>query len=162
MQIDVTLVLPREAASVPLARHVVSAALQGAGVAHDCVDEAEVAVSEACTNVVVHAHVGNRYEVRINIGDEEMCIEVIDAGADFGGDPVQGVPDYLAEGGRGLALVTALTDKAVFDSVTGGGGSVRLVKRLRWEDEAPLPERAVHLHHEAFRNRGDASGRGGT
>ena len=37
--------------------------------------------------------------------------------------------------GRGIALMRALSDRAVFDTVTGGGGSVHLMKHLRWTDD---------------------------
>jgi serine/threonine-protein kinase RsbW len=139
MQVDVTLALPHDAASVPLARHVVAGALLAAGVTPDCVDEVEVAISEACTNVVVHAASAGRYDVRINISDEQVNMDVVDTGVGFSSPPVE--KDEHSEGGRGLTLMTALTDRAVFDSVTGGGGSVHLSKQLRWKDGAPMHDR---------------------
>jgi serine/threonine-protein kinase RsbW len=156
MQIDVMLTLPRDTASVPLARHVVTAAMEAAGVTPDCVAEAEVAISEACTNVVVHASNGNRYDLRINISDEQVNVDVIDSGIGFGS---RAVPDEPVAGGRGLALMTAFTDKATFDSITGGGGSVHLVKRLRWSDAAPLHERVVRDHVPTVRGQTDGTPR---
>ncbi|HEX2177629.1 MAG TPA: ATP-binding protein [Nocardioidaceae bacterium] len=141
MRIQVVMTLPREAASVPLARRTVAVALSSAGVAHDCVSEIEVALSEACTNVYHHAGEGDDYEVLINIGDEQLTVDVLDSGTGFGHRPtwpVASMPDHSAERGRGLALMTALTDSAVFDTVAGDGGSVHLMKRLRWADHAPL------------------------
>ena len=63
MKIRLALSLPREEISVPLTRHVVSAALLTAGVEPTCVQEVEVALSEACTNAVKHAVDGVSYEV---------------------------------------------------------------------------------------------------
>jgi serine/threonine-protein kinase RsbW len=141
MRIQVVMTLPREAASVPLARRTVAVALSSAGVAHDCVSEVEVALSEACTNAYHHAGEGADYEVVINIGDEQLTVDVLDSGTGFGPRPAgsaASMPDDSAERGRGLALMAALTDRAVFDTVSGNGGSVHLMKRLRWAAHAPL------------------------
>ncbi len=139
MRIQVVLTLPREAVSVPLARHTVSAALQSAGIADDCLAEVEVALSEACTNVFHHAGAGDSYEVAISIGDEQLTMEVVDSGAGFAWRATESaMPHELAEGGRGLALMSAFSDHALFDTVSGDGGSVQLMKRLRWADGAPL------------------------
>jgi serine/threonine-protein kinase RsbW len=139
VRIQVVLTLPREAVSVPLARHTVSAALQSAGIAEDCLAEVEVALSEACTNVFHHAGAGESYEVAINIGDEQLTMEVVDSGGGFGWRaPESTMPHEMAEGGRGLALMSAFSDHALFDTMSGDGGSVHLMKRLRWTDGAPL------------------------
>jgi serine/threonine-protein kinase RsbW len=122
-----------------LARHTVSAALQSAGIAEDCLAEVEVALSEACTNVFHHAGAGESYEVAINIGDEQLTMEVVDSGAGFGWQSTQStMPHEMAEAGRGLALMSAFSDHALFDTVSGDGGSVHLMKKLRWTDGAPL------------------------
>src|SRR5262245_24344846 len=112
--------LPCEAVSVPLTRRTVSAALSVAGVESDCLGEVEVALSEACTNVLCHAAEGDAYEVAVNISDHQLTMDVIDFGAGFAHVP-QGssMPDPTAESGRGLALMDAFTDQALFDSVSG-------------------------------------------
>ena len=84
MKIQLALSLPREEISVPLTRHVVSAALLTAGVRPTCVQEVEVALSEACTNAVKHAVDGVSYEVQVGITEEAVSIEVVDAGSGFG------------------------------------------------------------------------------
>jgi serine/threonine-protein kinase RsbW len=134
VRIQVALTLPREASSVPLARHTVSAALRSAGVAADCLAEIQVALSEACTNVFRHADAGDSYEVLIKVEDEELTMEVNDEGPGPG-ERLPRMPDTSAESGRGLALMAAFSDLAVFDSVVGDGGSVHLMKRLQWDGE---------------------------
>jgi serine/threonine-protein kinase RsbW len=139
MRIQLALSLPRETVSVPLTRHTVSAALYTAGVEPTCVDEVEVALTEACTNAVMHATGGVTYEVLVGISDEQVTIEVVDSGSGFGQRATtrEGT-DHGSENGRGMGLMHALTDLAVFDSVTGGeGGSVHLTKHLRWIEGAP-------------------------
>jgi serine/threonine-protein kinase RsbW len=141
MKVELALSLPREEISVPLARHVVSAALSTAGVDPACVHEVEVALSEACTNAVKHSVDGVSYEVAIGISDEQVAIDVIDSGSGFGqrhatttdGD------DHWSENGRGIKLINALTDLAIFDSVDGEGGSAHMTMKLRWVQGLPRP-----------------------
>jgi len=137
MRVQLALSLPREAISVPLARHVVSAALLTAGVEPTCVHEVEVALSEACTNAVKHAVEGVVYDVTVAITDEQVSIEVIDSGSGFGQHQTTNGHDHLALDGRGIALIHALTDLAIFDSINGEDGSVQLTKRLRWRQGTP-------------------------
>ncbi len=138
MRIQVVMTLPREAVSVPLTRRTVSAALAVAGVDSECLAEVEVALSEACTNVLCHSMRGDAFEVAVNISDHHLTMDVIDFGVGFGQfQPGWSMPDPTAESGRGLALMEALTDQATFDSVSGNGWVVHLTKRLRWAPDAP-------------------------
>ncbi len=142
MRIQVVLTLPREAVSVPIARHTVSAALERAGIEENCLAEVQVALSEACTNVFQHAEHGDSYEVVINVDDEQLTVDVVDSGQGFEPHaPVTDLPDPSSERGRGAALMHALTDHTAFDSVAGGGGSVHLMKRLEWAADAPVRRR---------------------
>jgi serine/threonine-protein kinase RsbW len=50
VQLELALSLPREQRSVPVARHLVRAAMRTLGVDADCTSDVEVALSEACTN----------------------------------------------------------------------------------------------------------------
>jgi serine/threonine-protein kinase RsbW len=140
MSSQIVMVLPPEAASVSVARHTLAEALTNADVTPDCVYDAQVALSEACTNVFHHVTAGENFEVLMNIGDVELTLHVLDSGPGF---PINGHqadwPEVYAENGRGMALMTALTDDANFD-FQNGGGSVRLKKRLfRNADTAVLP-----------------------
>jgi serine/threonine-protein kinase RsbW len=145
MRVELGLSLPREEISVPLTRHVVSAALSTAGVLPACVQEVELAVSEACTNAVQHAVEGVSYEVLILITDEQVAIDVIDSGSGFGQREVPtDEVDHWSENGRGLRLIHALSDLAIFDSVEGESGSVHLKMGLRWwEGARPVPAKSA-------------------
>lgn len=149
MHIQVVLTLPREAVSVPIARHTVSAALERAGIDRECLHEVQVALSEACTNVFQHAKEGDTYDVVISLDTERLTVDVLDSGAGFsGGTPPQGLPEDTSETGRGVTLMQAFTDHTSFDSVASGGGSVHLVKQLRWSEDAPLHRIRRALGHE--------------
>jgi serine/threonine-protein kinase RsbW len=140
MSSQIVLMLPPEAASVSVARHTLAEALTIADVTPDCIYEAQVALSEACTNVFHHVTAGENFEVLINIGDLELTLHILDSGPGFpiNGHPQVIWPDVDAENGRGMALMTALTDEANFD-FQNGGGSVRLKKRLLRNAEEALP-----------------------
>jgi serine/threonine-protein kinase RsbW len=139
MSSQIVMMLPTEAASVSMARHTLAEALRIAGVAPDCIHEAQIALSEACTNVFHHVAAGQKFEVLINIGDVDLIMYILDSGPGFpNGRQLADWPDVTAENGRGMALMTAFTDDARFESVNGGG-SVRLTKRLRWSAERALP-----------------------
>jgi serine/threonine-protein kinase RsbW len=146
MKVELALSLPREGISVPLARHVVSAALSTAGVDPACVHQVEVALSEACTTALQHAVDGVSYEVAIGISDEQVAIDVIDSGSAFGQRPAStDGRDRWSENGHGLKLIHALSDLAIFDSVEGEGGSVHLRMRLQWFQgtQRPGPAQSV-------------------
>ncbi|MGH3356549.1 MAG: ATP-binding protein, partial [Nocardioidaceae bacterium] len=109
--------------------------LSRAGLAGDCLAEVEVALSEACTNVFMHARKGDTYEVAINVGEEFLTVDVTDTGGGFEpGAPPSTLPGPTAESGRGTTLMRAFTDRTTFDSIADGGGSVHLTKKLRWAD----------------------------
>lgn len=144
MSIVVVLALPRDAASVPLARHTARAALVRAGVTAECADEVEVALSEACTNAFRHADRGDTFEVVLNLGDDDLTVDVMDEGTGVKPAVPVRMPSPSADGGRGVSLMSAFSDQVVFDSVTGHGGWVRLRKRLRWTDDAPFNGRCNH------------------
>jgi serine/threonine-protein kinase RsbW len=147
MRIVVVLALPRDAASVPLARHTAKAALVRAGVTSECADEVEIALSEACTNACRHAQSGDSFEVVLNVGDDDLTVDVLDEGTGVQQAMPVMMPSPSADNGRGVSLMAAFSDQVVFDSVTGNGGWVRLRKRLRWAEDAPFDDRCTQRQH---------------
>ena len=138
MSIQIVMMLPPNAASVTMARHTLAEALEVARVARECIDEAQVALSEACSNVFHHVGDDDNFEVLINIGDIELTMHILDSGPGIPGTRrLANWPEHSAENGRGLALMTAFTDQATFDT-DHGGGSVRLKKRLRWRTDTGI------------------------
>ena len=130
MSIQIVMMLPPEAASVSLARHTLAEALRVADIEPECVHEAQVALSEACTNVFHHVAAGATFEVLINVGDVELTMHILDSGPGFPrGHRLVDWPEDTSENGRGIALMRAFSDHASFES-ENGGGSVRLKKTL--------------------------------
>ena len=137
MQVSFRLSLPRDEASVPVTRRLIAQALRVVGVDPDTVSDVEIALSEACANVLRHAQMGDSYEVRAGFDQELAFLEILDQGAGFADTSGPRVDDD-AESGRGVALMRALMDKVHFESRIGDGSSVVLEKRLRLLPDSPL------------------------
>jgi len=140
MEIAFTLNLPRDELSVPVVRHICRDALDKLGVSGACVSDIELAVTEACTNVLDHAvGTGDDYEVEVQV-DESTCeIRVIDKGAGFdGGDHGHDTMSGTAESGRGIFLMRAMVDDLSFVSEPEKGTVVHLVKNLDLEEHSLL------------------------
>jgi serine/threonine-protein kinase RsbW len=138
MAMNLELVLPRDTATVPLVRHLLKHTLVEFGVSPECVSDVEVAVTEACANVVEHASGDDEYEVRTSLTDELCEIRVVDTGRGFDHESMNARTfDQASERGRGLLLMQALVDNIRFESEPEVGTVVHLTKRLQFES-APL------------------------
>lgn len=128
MLVQMQLSLPRDASYVPVTRTVAHSLLETMGVPEDASADVQVALSEACANVVRHAG-GLDYSVALSVGPEGCEIEVLDNGPGIHveGDGAVPVEDD-AEDGRGLFLMRALVDDFEFTS-EDDGTRVRLIKR---------------------------------
>ncbi len=135
MEINLGLLLPRDALSIPVARHICRQAMREVGVEDSCVSDIEVALTEACTNVLEHSGPADEYEVQVTIDDEDCIIRVIDTGRGFDSDALgAGASDLRAEGGRGIELMRALVDRVKFESKPEAGTVVHLQKALCYAD----------------------------
>jgi serine/threonine-protein kinase RsbW len=133
VQLELTVALPRQVRSVAVARHLVRAAMVEMGVRDDCVDEIEVAVSEACTNVLEHAGSSEEYEVRLQVLEDRCVLRVVDIGQlrrrlrlAFAADPV----DEDAVEAESLLLMQAMADRVGLATLPERGAVVSLEKRL--------------------------------
>jgi len=139
VKIQIGLCLPRDAQTVALVRSVAMAALERMGVTTECIDDIRLALSEACTNVIEHADTDNDYEVRLEVEDDTCSIRVIDTGTVL--DPrtlARVMPHPSSLRGRGVALMTALTDSIAFENHPEEGTIVHLVKNLELDAHGPL------------------------
>ena len=137
MEFSLALTLPRDEQTVPVARHIVRNAMEQVGVEETCVDDLELALSEACTNVLVHSGPGDRYVVRLDLEDRLGLIRVIDVGRGFDSARLQaGGAQPEDERGRGLGVMQALVDRVDFTSRPEAGTIVTLEKVVTYRDEA--------------------------
>src|SRR3954454_23286511 len=149
VEIKFTLQLPRDALSVPVVRRVLNSSMQTLGVMEDCLTDIELALTEACTNVLDHAAMGDEYEVVAGLDDNSCVIEVIDTGRGFGADRLgHAGADPSAEEGRGIQLIRALVDRVHFRSRPEDGTIVHLEKELQYVTGSPL-QKLVERSSEA-------------
>ena len=138
VEINLGLVLPRDARTVPVARHICREALRELGVMEECRSDIEVALTEACTNVLEHSGPGDNYEVAVTFDDEQCVIRVVDHGHGFDSTAPRPLASGGAEGGRGIALMHALVDQVQFESQPEEGTVVHLEKGLEYEEGGPV------------------------
>jgi anti-sigma regulatory factor (Ser/Thr protein kinase) len=97
--------LPDDGASVGVARRASKRQCQVWGLP-DLIDDCSLVVSELVTNALVHGRAPVTLHLRQD--DGELVIGVHDAGA---GRPGEAVADGDAEGGRGMTIVDALSER---------------------------------------------------
>ncbi len=150
MELKFTLALPRDELTIPVVRRILSRSLEVLGVERECTADIEVAITEACTNVLDHAREGDEYAVSASISGRMCVIEITDTGAGFDAAAVgKQDADPSAEAGRGIQLIRALVDRVRFEGrVESGGTVVHLEKRLEWADGSPI-DRLMELQEGA-------------
>lgn len=141
MEIKLTLAMPRDELSVPVARRMLLTCMSTLGVVDDIVDDIGIALTEACTNVIEHATATDEYEVSAGIDGDCCIIEVADRGSGFDAS-LRGLADaeHSDEGGRGIQLMRALVDRLSFVQHADDGSVVRLEKDLVWTQGSPLEQ----------------------
>jgi serine/threonine-protein kinase RsbW len=125
----VRLDLPREAGSVPTVRRLLRSALAVLQVDKRSGDDLEIAITEACTNVVRHANGAESFEVCLDVAADHCAIDVRDDGAGF--DPAamsDEAPGAGSERGRGLFLIKALAENVRMQSVPRRGSLIHFEK----------------------------------
>jgi serine/threonine-protein kinase RsbW len=140
VKVAFSLLLPREASTVSMVRRLCRDALTLLGVKRGCISDIEIAVSEACTNVLKHvAGTGDAYEVTVEVESGRCEISVVDTGLGFD-HTIYGVDggSLEAEGGRGIYLMEAMVDRLEFRSVPESGTIVHLEKTLDFHDDSLL------------------------
>lgn len=140
MQVNYALYLPRDAATVPIARRLCRGALEELGISRACLHDVTLAVTEACANVIEHSSdLDDEYEVSVSVDEEHCEIRVIDTGRGFDHHSLSGAAtDASAERGRGIQLMHALVDNVNFVSRPESGTVVHLEKQLELEAHSPL------------------------
>jgi serine/threonine-protein kinase RsbW len=133
MQMALSLLLPRDELTVPVARHLTAGAMEQLGVDPACASDIQVALTEACTNVILHSGPGDEYEVAVEVDEATCVIRIIDHGHGFDAAALRGADDS-AESGRGVTLMDALVDQVVFESRPENGTIVHLEKTLSYDE----------------------------
>ena len=137
-RLEMTVSLPRQSHSVPVIRRLAAQILRAFGVAAESIHDVELAISEACANVIQHAVDSEGYEVSIELAADRCAITVLDRGEGFDASGVRDQEDIDAESGRGLTLMRALVDNLNFVSEPKVGAVVHMVKQLDYDNSHPF------------------------
>ena len=125
--------------NVPLAIDYVTECAEAAGFDARALYEIQLAVDEACANVVDHAYQGmepGEFEVSCSFGEASMTIDVRDWGRGFEPNEVE-QPDVEAPleerslGGLGLYIVNRVMDEVEFTFDPKVGNRLRMAKRMQ-------------------------------
>jgi serine/threonine-protein kinase RsbW len=129
MRMSVRLDLPLEVDSVPAVRRLLRCALMILRVDRQSGADLEIAVTEACANVVKHASGADKFEVRLDVAGKHCAIEVLDNGTGFDAAAVDdSSPAATSERGRGLFLIRALSDNVRMHSTPRRGSLIHFEK----------------------------------
>ena len=137
-RLEMTVSLPRQSHSVPVIRRLAAQILRAFGAAGDSIHDVELAISEACANVIQHAGDSDGYEVSIELAAQRCAITVLDRGDGFDPAGIEAQEDFEAESGRGLSLMSALVDNLNFVSEPKVGAVVHMVKKLDYDQDHPF------------------------
>ena len=115
---DVELLLPAEPESVALARQMVRGIVDALGWSEASRTDISIAVTEACTNAVLHAYppgVEGEYEVHAWAAPDRLVVAVRDTGHGI----IPAVTSPAAGLGLGLPLILAIGDAVTFSHDDG-------------------------------------------
>jgi serine/threonine-protein kinase RsbW len=134
-----SLQVPSSTANLALIREFVTAIGAQAGLIESEITKVELAVDEACANVIEHAYSHDATKVvivRAVFDDEALQISVIDEGQGF--DPTKIKQENVSElvherksGGLGLRLINSLMDEVTYDYTPGQKNELHMTKRIQ-------------------------------
>jgi serine/threonine-protein kinase RsbW len=136
--------IPSQTDNLEIIREFVAKIAGKYGFDDDDISKIELAVDEACANVIKHAYGNDQHkpiDIVIKADERKLTVIVTDKGKGF--DPrsmkAPDMKEYLAEmrvGGLGLYLMEALMDEVDFDIKPGKRNQVKLVKYVNKNDHA--------------------------
>lgn len=134
-----SLQVPSSTENLVMIREFVNRVGEQSGLDEGEVAKLELAVDEACANVIEHAYGHNKTEevtIRATIDENEITIEVLDTGRGF--DPASIDEEDVArliqerkKGGLGLRLIRNLMDEVHYEIQPGKVNELRMVKKLK-------------------------------
>lgn len=124
--------------NIPKAMDCVARSARAAGINELTTHQIQLAVDEACANVVAHAYAGmepGQMEISCNLEGQAFIVSVRDWGQSFDPDAVDD-PDIDAPleerslGGLGLYLIRQYMDQVEFEFDPVAGNELRMTKRI--------------------------------
>jgi anti-sigma regulatory factor (Ser/Thr protein kinase) len=138
---EVVLSMPARAEGVGVVRQALAGMADALAFDSAILADMKMAVTEACTNVVVHAYDDDsgHLEVQMLAGEEELTIVVRDQGGGIHPRPSRSESPAL---GLGLPLIAALSDAFELRGSAGQGTEVRMTFAYEREKD-PATEHPV-------------------
>ena len=131
--------VPSSTENLALIREFVGSTAQQAGFDTAETAKLELAVDEACANVIEHAYghdLTKEVVVRVTLDGETLSIDIEDTGSGF--DPAAINEEELEQliskrktGGLGMRLMKTLMDEVRYEIVPGKKNALHMTKRLR-------------------------------
>ena len=140
----IRLTIPARAEYIDMVRLTLFGIANKAGFSYEEIEDMKVAVTEACTNVVLHAYSDGQpglVDIIFELEKEEISIRIKDEGNSFQYEPSKGKPVSLHDkelsevtaGGLGLFMMNALMDKV--EVLSERGTEVILTKLIGRKEE---------------------------
>ena len=134
-----TLQVPSSTENLALIREFVGNVGVQAGLDETDIGKVELAVDEACANVIEHAYghdTSKEVMIRASFDDEALRIHVEDTGRGFDPDSVQPeeIERLVAErksGGLGMRLMKQLMDEVRYEIEPGRKNELHMMKRIK-------------------------------
>lgn len=133
-----SLSVPSSTRNLALIREFVSQVAAQAGFDDSELIKLELAVDEACTNVIRHAYghdTSREVTIKAIFDEEELRIEVVDNGHGFDPDLIKAehVKQLIAErkaGGLGMQLMKLLMDEVHYEISPGQKNELTMIKKI--------------------------------
>ena len=142
---SVTIHTPSRYSYLRMIRQAVTDLARRSGLTDFKASQLEMAVDEACTNIIEHSYGGEAGSLespahpglRVNLmnGGDRIVVEIVDRGAgfDFNGQPGVTPDAYLDEGrnrGLGMYIIRRFVDDITYERGTPAGNVLRLTKLI--------------------------------
>ena len=135
--------------NLPKLLHFVEQACQRLGIPEETSQNLQLAVDEACINIIDHGYQGRSpgtIELTIQVGDQQVVIEVVDFGRKFDPTtlPTPDISSSLEErpvGGLGVYLMMRLMDEVHYSSDPEQGNCLQLIAKF---GITPEPDKKQH------------------
>lgn len=138
------LTIPARAEFIDIVRLTLFGIANKAGFSYEEIEDMKVAVTEACTNVVLHAYSNSQpgeIEISFELEENGITIRIKDEGSSFKYEPAESKSVTLHDkelsevtsGGLGLFMMHALMDKV--EVFSGRGTEVILTKLIGRKEE---------------------------
>jgi serine/threonine-protein kinase RsbW len=134
-----TLKVPSSTENLALIREFVTSIGRQARMSDEDISQLELAVDEACANVIEHAYghdISKEVIIRAIFDEDEVRISVIDTGHGF--DPEKLNRETLKElvsrrksGGLGIRLIKSLMDEVSYEIIPGQKNELHMTKKIR-------------------------------